>query len=248
MARQFAAPRPRPGAVRPSYRPARGAARRRSSPAHPDAGSRCGRSTSTTTTQVFEVFRASRPTSARIDRVVVNAGLGKGAPLGTGRYDANRQTAMTNFVAALAQTEAAMEIFRDAGRRPPRDGLVDVGDARDAQGRSRRTPPPRPASPTSPRACAPSCYGTPIKVTVLYPGYIPSEMNEQVDQKRPVHGLHREGRRARWSTAIEKEKASARCRRGRGCRWASRSSTCRCRWRAVSWAEPALGSRAKVER
>ena len=52
-----------------------------------------------------------------IDRVVINAGIGKGAPLGTGRYDANRATAMTNFVAALAQSEAAMEIFRaqDAG-------------------------------------------------------------------------------------------------------------------------------------
>jgi hypothetical protein len=31
---------------------------------------------------------------------VVNAGLGKGAPIGTGRYDANKATAMTNFVAA----------------------------------------------------------------------------------------------------------------------------------------------------
>ena len=63
--------------------------------------------------QVFEVFRAFRDDFGVIDRVVVNAGLGKGAPIGTGRYDANRQTAMTNFVAALAQCEAAMEIFRD---------------------------------------------------------------------------------------------------------------------------------------
>ena len=62
---------------------------------------------------VFEVFRAFREDFGRLDRVVVNAGLGKGAPLGTGRFEANRETAMTNFVAALAQTEAAMEIFRD---------------------------------------------------------------------------------------------------------------------------------------
>ena len=62
---------------------------------------------------VFEVFRAFRADFGTLDRVVVNAGLGKGAPLGTGRFDANRETAMTNFVAALAQTEAAMEIFRD---------------------------------------------------------------------------------------------------------------------------------------
>ena len=61
---------------------------------------------------VFAVFRAFAGDFGTIDRVVVNAGIGKGAPLGTGRYDANRPTAMTNFVAALAQTEAAMEIFR----------------------------------------------------------------------------------------------------------------------------------------
>ena len=42
----------------------------------------------------------------------MNAGLGKGAPLGTGRFDANLQTAMTNFVGALAQAEAALELFR----------------------------------------------------------------------------------------------------------------------------------------
>ena len=62
--------------------------------------------------QVFEVFRAFRDDFGAIDRVIVNAGLGKGAPIGTGRYDANKATAMTNFVAALAQCEAAMEIFR----------------------------------------------------------------------------------------------------------------------------------------
>ncbi len=40
---------------------------------------------------VFEVFRAFRTDFGSIDRVVVNAGLGKGAPLGTGRFDANRR-------------------------------------------------------------------------------------------------------------------------------------------------------------
>src|SRR4051795_3837744 len=63
--------------------------------------------------QVFEVFRAFRADLGTLDRVIVNAGLGKGAPLGTGGFAANHETAMTNFVGALAQTEAAMEIFRD---------------------------------------------------------------------------------------------------------------------------------------
>src|ERR1700759_1999701 len=65
--------------------------------------------------QGFEVFREFKKEFGTIDRVVINAGLGKGAPLGTGRFDANKETAMTNFVAALAQSEAAMEIFRAPG-------------------------------------------------------------------------------------------------------------------------------------
>src|SRR6476646_10932512 len=121
--------------------------------------------------QVFEVFRAFRDDFGTIDRVIVNAGLGKGAPLGTGRYDANRQTAMTNFVAALAQTEAAMEIFREqnaghfvmissmsAMRGMPKTmttyAATKAGAAHLAEGLRNEL------------------YGKPIKVTVLYPGYI----------------------------------------------------------------------------
>lgn len=62
---------------------------------------------------VFAVFRAFREEFGTIDRIVVNAGLGKGAPIGTGGFRANLETMETNFVAALAQCEAAMEIFRD---------------------------------------------------------------------------------------------------------------------------------------
>ena len=75
--------------------------------------------------QVFEVFRAFRDDFGTIDRVVINAGLGKGAPIGTGRYDANRQTAMTNFVAALAQAEAAR-----TGARVIRASATSLGGGR----------------------------------------------------------------------------------------------------------------------
>ena len=64
---------------------------------------------------VFTVFRELGTELGGLDRVIVNAGLGKGARIGTGKYYANKQTAMTNFVAALAQCEAALEHFRAAG-------------------------------------------------------------------------------------------------------------------------------------
>src|SRR5699024_2237026 len=65
---------------------------------------------------VFTVFHELSQALGGVDRVIVNAGLGKGAALGKGRADANRRTAMTNFVGALSQSEAAMEIFRAQGR------------------------------------------------------------------------------------------------------------------------------------
>src|SRR5680860_382466 len=60
---------------------------------------------------VFEIFKQAASDLGGLDRVIVNAGLGKGGRIGTGKFAANRETAMTNFVAALAQCEAAMEHF-----------------------------------------------------------------------------------------------------------------------------------------
>jgi len=157
--------------------------------------------------QVFEVFRAFKADFGTIDRVVINAGLGKGAPLGTGRYDANRQTAMTNFVAALAQTEAAMEIFREqnAGH------LVMISSMSAVRGMP-KTLTTYAATKAGVAHLAEGLrtelHGTPIKVTVLYPGYIRSEMNEKVAQSTPLMASTEKGVRA-MVDAIEKEKASA---------------------------------------
>ena len=52
-------------------------------------------------------------------------------------------------------------------------------------------------------------YGKPIKVTVLYPGYIASEMNEKVDPNK-VKGMATTEKGVRAMVdAIEKEKDSA---------------------------------------
>ena len=155
--------------------------------------------------QVFKVFQAAKNDFGTVDRVIVNAGIGKGAPLGTGRYDANRETAMTNFVAALAQSEAAMEIFREqnAGH------LVMISSMSALRG--------MPKSMTTYAATKAGAahiaeglrnelYGKPIKVTVLYPGYIASEMNSGARTKMMVST--EKGVRA-MVDAIEKEKDSA---------------------------------------
>jgi short-subunit dehydrogenase len=129
--------------------------------------------------QVFEVFRKADAELGQLDRIVVNAGLGKGAPLGTGRFDANRETALTNFVGALAQAEAAMELFRarDAGH------LVFISSISGLRGLP-KTVTTYAATKAGLASLAEGLrmelLGTPIKVSTIYPGYIRSEMNEHV--------------------------------------------------------------------
>ncbi len=157
--------------------------------------------------QVFEVFRGFATDLGHLDRVVINAGLGKGAALGTGNFAANKETAETNFIGALAQTEAAMEVFRaqNAGH------LVMVSSMSAMRG--------MPKSMTTYAATKAGVahlaeglrtelHGKPIKVTVLYPGYIASEMNEHVAAEQPLMVSTEKGVRA-IVHAIEKEKASA---------------------------------------
>ena len=47
--------------------------------------------------------------------MIVNAGIGKGARLGSGKLWANKATIETNLVAALVQIETALEMFNKAG-------------------------------------------------------------------------------------------------------------------------------------
>jgi short-subunit dehydrogenase len=130
---------------------------------------------------VFTVFADLAAALGTVDRVIVNAGLGKGAALGKGRYDANRQTAMTNFVGALAQTEAAMEIFRAQGR----GHLVLVSSMSALRG-MRRSMTVYAATKAGVAAIAEGLRAERVPgldVSVVYPGYIRSEMNEHVEQR-----------------------------------------------------------------
>ncbi|MFD4180131.1 SDR family oxidoreductase [Rhodococcus sp. NPDC058514] len=141
-----------------------------------------------------------------LDRIVVNAGLGKGAAIGTGRPEANLETAQTNFVGALAQVEAAMELFRARGA----GHLVLVSSMSAVRGL------PRAQTAYSASKAAVSAIGeglsaelsrSPITVTTILPGYIRTAINETVAKtplmadtvagvRSMVKAIEREPRRA----------------------------------------------------
>lgn len=157
---------------------------------------------------VFRVFAAFKEEFKQIDRVIVNAGMGKGGSLGTGLFKHNKATLETNLVAALAQCEAALEIFRaqQSGH------LVTISSMSALRG-----------MPRAMTAYAASKAGlvnltegiradlmrskSPIKVSCIMPGFIRSELNEKV-KNTPFMVDTVPGVQA-MVKAIEKEKAQS---------------------------------------
>lgn len=159
---------------------------------------------------VFRVFRTFRDEFGTIDRVVVNAGLGKGAPIGKGRYDANKATAMTNFVAALAQCEAAMEIFREQ-RYGHLVMISSMSALRGMPGAMTTYAATKAGVAALAEGIRHEMVGKPdldIDVSVIYPGYIRSEMNEHV--KNTPFMVDTQTGVAAMVAAIEKRTAHAR--------------------------------------
>ena len=157
--------------------------------------------------QVFAVVRAFRDDFGRLDRVVVNAGLGKGARLGTGGFAANRDTVLTNVVGALAQTEAALEVFRaqQAGHLVV---ISSISALRGMPGSVTTYAASKAAVAHLAEGVRADVLGTPIDVTVVYPGYIRSEMNERA--KRVPFLVSTEKGVAAIVAAVEKRRSSAR--------------------------------------
>lgn len=125
--------------------------------------------------QVPKVFAELSDELGGIDRVIVNAGIGKGAKLGSGKLWANKATIETNLVSALVQIETALEMFHKNGS----GHLVLISSVLGNKG----VPGVKAAYAASKAGL--SSLGEslraeyakgPIKVSVLEPGYIESEM------------------------------------------------------------------------
>ncbi|OBE91959.1 SDR family oxidoreductase [Mycobacterium sp. 852002-10029_SCH5224772] len=144
---------------------------------------------------VPKVFAELSDELGGIDRIIVNAGIGKGAKLGSGKLWANKATIETNLVSALVQIETALEMFNKNGS----GHLVLISSVLGNKG-----------VPGVKAAYAASKAGVsslgeslraeyakgPIKVSVIEPGYIESEMTAKsnstmlmVDNETGVNAL-----------------------------------------------------------
>ncbi|MGN7779488.1 SDR family oxidoreductase [Mycolicibacterium sp. 22603] len=141
-----------------------------------------------------------------IDRVIVNAGIGKGYQIGGGKPWHNSATLTTNLVSGLVQIEYALQLFQKAGGGhlvliSSVLGNTGVPGTKAAYAASK-------AGMTSLGESLRAEYDKgPIRVTVIEPGYIESEMTAQaantllmVDNETGVRAM---------VAAIEKEKGRA---------------------------------------
>lgn len=128
---------------------------------------------------VFSLFEAFQAQFGQIDKVIVNAGVGEGRRVGTGRFHINRRTAEIDFISALAQCEAAMQIFRAQNL----GHLVAISSMSAMRGMPKHLT----VYAASKAGLAHLAEGIraemiadklPIKVTTIYPGYIRTEINE----------------------------------------------------------------------
>jgi len=155
---------------------------------------------------VFTVFRALDAELGGLDRIVVNAGVGRGAPVGSGHFAANLSTAETNFIAALAQCEAALELFRarQAGH------LVTITSVAAIRGLPRYQTvyaATKAGLASLTEGIRADVWDTPIRVSAIYPGYIETDISSGA-RKRPFLVDTATGCRALFR-AIERERARA---------------------------------------
>ena len=156
--------------------------------------------------QVFNVFHAFKADFGTLDRIIVNAGIGDGRRIGKGFFEINKATVETNFISALAQCEAAVEIFR----QQEFGHLVMISSMSAIRGMPKHLT----AYGASKAGVAALAEGiraelinTPIKVSTIFPGYIRTEINEGA-KKLPFEVGEKTGSRL-LVAEIEKEPVKA---------------------------------------
>lgn len=154
---------------------------------------------------VERVFNLAFETGAGLDRIIVNAGIGGGAPIGSNQAAVNQRILLTNLNAALAQCEAAVALFKRQGH----GHLVTIASMAAIRGLPGATV--YAASKAGLRSLTEGIRGqllkTSIRVSTICPGFIDTEILSSA-KKRPFLVSCEVGTRA-IVRAIEAERAEA---------------------------------------
>ena len=155
---------------------------------------------------VDRVFSEARAELGGLDRVVANAGVGRGEPIGVGSGEANYATAQTNFLGVLNQAEAALAEFRrvNAGHLVVMSSMASL---RGLRGGVTVYAASKAAVANLAEGLRSDLWETPITVTSLHPGYIKTAMTEANPELRLAAPL--ESATAELVRVVEEERPRA---------------------------------------
>ena len=148
---------------------------------HPDRRSELRRLDVTNYDEVTTAIDELATALGGLDVVIANAGVGSSGPIGHGHAHADRAVIETNLLGAMATIDAAVALFQRQGRGQI-VAISSVAAFRGLPGSASYSA-SKAAIATYTDALRAELYGTPIKVTTLYPGYIDTPLNEHMPRR-----------------------------------------------------------------
>ena len=128
--------------------------------------------------QVFEVFEQFKQSLGNIDIVVANAGISTSKPVGVGAFEQHKSVIETNVLGLMATAEACIPYFKeqDCGQ------FVAISSIAGLRGLSKNSSycASKSAVKTYMESLSAELYGTNIKTTTLFPGFIDTEINQHL--------------------------------------------------------------------
>lgn len=147
----------------------------------PQARVECRALDVTDATRTVAVVQELDAAMGGLDIVVANAGIGIGAPIGSGHLEKDIAVIQTNVIGAMATIDAAVALFKARSRGQ----VVAISSVAAARGlpASGAYCASKAAIATYADAARIELHGTPIKVTTLFPGFIDTEINRHLKQR-----------------------------------------------------------------
>ncbi|MDJ0884200.1 MAG: SDR family oxidoreductase [Desulfobacterales bacterium] len=131
--------------------------------------------------QVASVLADSAAALGGLDTVVVNAGIGLGEKIGHGQFDKCRRTVETNLLGAMATTDAAVEHFLARGH----GHIVGISSIMAFRGLARNAAysASKAGLANYLQALRPYLRRKGIDVTIFYPGFIDTPLNDMLPHR-----------------------------------------------------------------
>jgi short-subunit dehydrogenase len=131
---------------------------------------------------VFTVVDAAAKQLGSLDIVIANAGIGSAGRVGDDNFERHRAMIETNVIGAMATCDAAVKLFKQQGSGQ----LVVISSVAAFRGLPGSAPysASKAAIATYAEAIRAETYGSNLKVTVIYPGFIDTPIN-QSNPNRP---------------------------------------------------------------